>query len=470
MSAAASSSGESPPPPQTPSPGTQSQSDSLQQSSQSEAALVPASAHDKDKDTGRQLAGRPSDPTAALEENLYGHRETVFHRYVGAQPGLKLLQKCLRDYGQGPKRVMFFDRREDGKWLGRQLLEPHQLNRRHHAEAVNEAAHSIKEFGNLQDVRGKAIAIPSADPKVVGEDSPLLYPYRLITYGATTRGIYLSYERWPDNEMVKITVDNGLMVEVLSYRTPDDVIEFLRDFFNQFHKGVGITFLELLKKVPAIASALRVYKEKLGVTHRNKAARAAAMAKEAAQAGGPGHSIVMTFLKEKYPGNFDSQNEYDKDARLAIVLFSLCPFRFLAAFPRLSRPLHIPSLRPRVRPLVGPSGPSKLLTPPLGPHCKVWCRVGGGRDGRMALPLLLPARPGDLPRQHPERQRLVLRRVPTHRRDVRFQGDPHQSGADELARLVQPRERHEQDIPGQDLRQDYRAGGAQVPSATEEAA
>jgi hypothetical protein len=118
----------------------------------------------------------------------------------------------------------------------------HPLNERHHNVVIQSYIKSIRKFGLAQDVRGIAAAMPS-----LGGGAP----YLMLTYGSITRAIYICAEKYGSEENVKSTISNGLVLDVYDEDMPTDGGRFIRDFFNSFHKGAGISFLEILSSTMA---------------------------------------------------------------------------------------------------------------------------------------------------------------------------------------------------------------------------
>jgi len=109
------------------------------------------------------------------------------------------------------------------------LLLPHADNVRHQQQVVVEYMNNVLRQGVCQSVRGAAIAVSG-----VG-GSP---PHRMITWGTLIRAIFLARDKEPDNKKIQHFFDTGIEHCVLLHeKTPRDVIEWLRDFFNSWHKA-----------------------------------------------------------------------------------------------------------------------------------------------------------------------------------------------------------------------------------------
>ena len=115
------------------------------------------------------------------------------------------------------------------------LIVPDRRNLRRNAVQIQRFKQSVLRFGNIQGVRGAAIAVlsPGGGP-----------PWNMITYGSVSRAVYMAAEEAWDSPNVQATLRQGLMVDEYDPLLPDDVAEHLRDFFNRFHQGVTQTFAE----------------------------------------------------------------------------------------------------------------------------------------------------------------------------------------------------------------------------------
>ncbi len=81
---------------------------------------------------------------------------------------------------------------------GTQLVVPHKDNVRKNSVQIVRYKESIKKFGNIQGVRGQAVAVLSEGNKP---------PWRMLTYGSVSRAIYAAHaERWVANEKFRSRV------------------------------------------------------------------------------------------------------------------------------------------------------------------------------------------------------------------------------------------------------------------------
>ena len=126
----------------------------------------------------------------------------------------------------------------------------HPLNVRHQQVVIERYANSCIKFGNCQQVRGEAIACrsPSGGP-----------PWLMITYGSFSRGVYLAHKRNGGNANVIATIEAGLMLDEYHELMPDDVVNWLKFFYNNFHGGAGVSPLEMIVVVLATDAEFKVY-------------------------------------------------------------------------------------------------------------------------------------------------------------------------------------------------------------------
>jgi hypothetical protein len=147
----------------------------------------------------------------------------VFERY-SMPVGMELLDRIWADWGvRRDVRVDFF---VDGK----EMVACHSCNVRHQTQVVFKYAKGIRDVGHFQDVRGKGYGLEPEDDTG---------PYRMLSYGSLSRGIYLAGRLWPTAPNVVATLEKGIVIDVLSRHTPADVCSFMRDWFNQWHGTAG---------------------------------------------------------------------------------------------------------------------------------------------------------------------------------------------------------------------------------------
>lgn len=178
-----------------------------------------------------------ADPS--IIESLYkelpgGKERSVFDRWPALEAGLPTLTYINNVYRRHTQLLVQFYNED-----GHKNLIVHELNKRKQAAVVNQYVRSICANGLTQDVRGRACALPSRG------GGP---PYKLITFGSLSRAAYIAFEtpKYAKIPKVVISKEAGLMMDVYDERMPSDVVRYVRDYFNNFHKGSGVSFLETL--------------------------------------------------------------------------------------------------------------------------------------------------------------------------------------------------------------------------------
>ena len=82
----------------------------------------------------------------------------------------------------------------------------------------------------------------------------------MIPWGALLRAIYLAWKRSPSNANVAHSVRKGLQHAVPFHSsTPRDVLEWLRDYHNKWHKGSATTCLEILTNIGPCDASWRAH-------------------------------------------------------------------------------------------------------------------------------------------------------------------------------------------------------------------
>ncbi len=66
----------------------------------------------------------------------------------------------------------------------------------------------------------------------------------------------------PKNPNVVRTLQEGLIIDAYDANLPKDVCHYIRDFYNLFHSGVSVTFLEVLGKTESIDAQWKVFADK----------------------------------------------------------------------------------------------------------------------------------------------------------------------------------------------------------------
>ena len=121
------------------------------------------------------------------------------------------------------------------------LLARHPLNNRDQRQVLEQYIDNVLENGLLASVRGQAWAVECQSD---GDHQS----YHLLTFGTLTEAVYEAVTRAPDNPLVIASVKSGITnALVINKRTPKDVLEWLRDYHNEFHNGSKYAFPELLE-------------------------------------------------------------------------------------------------------------------------------------------------------------------------------------------------------------------------------
>ena len=146
---------------------------------------------------------------------------------------------------------------------GKPLLRAHDLNERNQGVVIEEYVAGILEHGLIADVRSKPICIPSKSQYDDAQNEGNFQSFMLVGHWQLCSAIYEAHRREPDNKQVIATIRDGLKgALVLKKHTPEDVIIYYRDQANMFHKGSGISFVQLLRDVPNAEAAWTDYRLK----------------------------------------------------------------------------------------------------------------------------------------------------------------------------------------------------------------
>ena len=218
--------------------------------------------------------------SAAAFDWLFQERDSVADQYE-IPPSQRLFDRVKLDY---------YIKEKQGKVVKIEDLRVHDLNHRAQAAVIRRYAEKIKAYGNAYEARGRAVAVETHR-----RDNGA--PYLLVSYGTLYRGLELAKTLWPDNENVKHAYQAGLPIDVMHARTPKHIVEWVRDWLNQFHGGVEVSCLELMMKVREANANWKVYAD----------------GKIDSRAGGPtGYSQQrFKWVVGKYPG-FPSPTVLDK--------------------------------------------------------------------------------------------------------------------------------------------------------------
>ena len=190
----------------------------------------------------RFLAQSQSNPCVAMSDS--GKYKSITQRYPGIK-GKLLRDKVDSDYVSETNRTLrFLDSN------GKQLLRAHDLNERNQRVVIEEYVAGILEHGLIADVRSKPICIPSESQYDHAQNEGTFESFMLVGHWQLCSAIYEAHRREPHNKQVMATIRDGLKgALVLKKHTPEDVIIYYRDQANMFHKGSGISFVQLLRDV-----------------------------------------------------------------------------------------------------------------------------------------------------------------------------------------------------------------------------
>ena len=221
---------------------------------------------------------------------------TVEELFPGTPAGLLMWEKLIECFGVGVSDLPFYD---DSK---REIIVPHENNRRHQSQVIQAWAFSVMKWGNAPIVRGTAIAVMS-HAKTNGQPGQSYGPpYRMIAYNSLSQACYLAHRMAPNNPVVQRTIANGLRnVQLLHPDTPTVALQWIRDWHNTFHNGSSVSFLEVCKASLEIDAAWQVFAFKSGVTSKGKS-------------GETYEALMKKFIDERYPCKIQSMSQF-KSAR-----------------------------------------------------------------------------------------------------------------------------------------------------------
>jgi hypothetical protein len=143
---------------------------------------------------------------------------------------------------------------------GQQNIAPHPLNLRQQSQVINEYIMKMKQFGCIPGVRGEAWLVAPSAP---GE------PYLAISWGSLSRAFYAAHLEDPDNVLLQVSAKRGLTgAIVFESGLPDDCVEWLRDWHNQWHSGSGVSFCQTLQLCPKVDAQWSAHADAMGWTWR----------------------------------------------------------------------------------------------------------------------------------------------------------------------------------------------------------
>ena len=166
----------------------------------------------------------------------------------------------------------------------------HVLNQRNFAVVDRKYQKSLKAHGFVGTARGDIIVIWSKDRS---------FPVRAVTGGQLTGAFYNALTAEPENRLLQISLQQGLKnVITLSETMPDSVIRWLRDYYNQFHGGCGVSFLELIEESAHANASWDSFKNVRGIT---------------ANTGWEGksyHDAMMEFMQKHHGNEFPEKETF----------------------------------------------------------------------------------------------------------------------------------------------------------------
>ena len=175
---------------------------------------------------------------------------SVRQRYAGLE-GLLLYEKVIEHWSlPGTAKLNFFDTG------GRKLLFRHPINvNRGNAQTITTYKKGLVKYGLQPHCRGKAIAVPR--PLSSGGASGAGASFWLVGHATLTEALYCAAEEDKETQKIKGSANPQLVASirqglpdplVLSPRTPRDVLTWVKETHNEFHKGASQTILEHCEK------------------------------------------------------------------------------------------------------------------------------------------------------------------------------------------------------------------------------
>lgn len=174
----------------------------------------------------------------------------ISQRYKGLSGNL-LQQAVFDDYmiPNPTQRLKFFDSQS------RPCLHRHPLNGRDHCQVREQYVRGILANGCLIGVRGQAWATPSTNNESAEDPH-----FQMMSSATLIEAVYAAHAREPTNAFVQKTLEAGVQQFKLFHpSTPDDVIIYLKELNNQFHRGAGTSFLEVMHRAPEVEKAWKAY-------------------------------------------------------------------------------------------------------------------------------------------------------------------------------------------------------------------
>ena len=151
---------------------------------------------------------------------------------------------------------------EPTQWYtkGEKSFITHELNDRRHELWDKELSGSMLDRGIVDHVSGAPWGQYS---------SGNVLPLRMISWGSRCRAFYMAVESHADHHVVKRELQKGLVVHRFHDRMPPCVVNYMVNFHNTFHRGAGVSFLEVQSKVLDYESQWRAHCRNTGQTVRS---------------------------------------------------------------------------------------------------------------------------------------------------------------------------------------------------------
>ena len=192
---------------------------------------------------------------AALQghQALYG-RMSLVERY-GEQNYINRLITIRSVYAKPGKHVVPWFNKHGGKNILR-----HPRNQRKQSTVSRRLIASIRLRGWCLGMRASPCLQENCEP-----DGPLL----AVGAGGMCEASYYCFEHYPDNEMVKATLEQGLQdCEIYFATMPLETVDWLVWLHNQFHKGSVHSFQQRLHDACTIDVEWHIYKKSHHITAR----------------------------------------------------------------------------------------------------------------------------------------------------------------------------------------------------------
>ena len=199
-------------------------------------------------------AGGPDRPD--LTDLVFGTGYNTVHERFQDLTGNLLQAKLFELYATRRNAQLSFLDPE-----GKPALRRHALNNRSHNTVKEQYVANILAKGNVLGVRGAPWAVPSSD----GSESH----YDLLSFATLAESVYEAACREGQNPFVVETLKAGIPgATIFNIRTPKDVLSYLKQLHNEFHKGAGMNVLEVYDLVETVEASWNNFKTKTKLTSR----------------------------------------------------------------------------------------------------------------------------------------------------------------------------------------------------------